>query len=69
VPYFGRIRRELDYATNELTISGRRVWAELAGSDPAVARRGVIDLLTGTEINRGRSYVLFESAVCEQLYG
>jgi hypothetical protein len=69
VPYFGRIRRELDYATSELTITGRRVWAKVAGPDPAVAGRGVIDLLTGTEIDRGRSYVRFESALCEQPYG
>jgi hypothetical protein len=61
VPYFGRIRRELDYTSNELTISGRRVWAELAGPDPAVAGRGVINVVTGTEINRGRSYVLLRA--------
>ena len=68
VPYFGRIRRAFDFRTNELTITGKRVEAELPGPDPRVSGRLQVDFDHGAELERGRGYAAFDSAVCSYLY-
>jgi hypothetical protein len=68
VPYFGRIRRAFDFTTNELTITGKRVEAELPGPDPRVSGRLQVDFDDGVEIERGSGYASFEAAVCSYLY-
>jgi hypothetical protein len=68
VPYFGRIRRAFDSTTSQLTITGKRVEAELPGPDPRVSGRLHVDFDDGIEVERGRGYADFDAAVCAHLY-
>lgn len=68
-PYWGHARRELDYRTNTVTLTGRRVVLPLSGQDAAKTGREVLDATTfDTLWESGRPFAGWEAAVCATIY-
>ena len=68
-PYWGHARRELDYRTNTVTLTGRRVVLPLPGQDAAKTGREVLDATTFDTLREsGRPFAGWEAAVCATIY-
>jgi hypothetical protein len=68
-PYGGRIHRVFDFTTGLVTVTGRSLFAELPGRDPATAGRYVYDPETDTfVVERGRTPTESEREICAYLY-
>ena len=67
--YEGDARRELDYRTNTITLTGRRLVLPLPGQDAAKTGREVIDATTFEILwESGRPLAGFEAEACAALY-
>jgi hypothetical protein len=67
--YEGHARRELDYRTNTVTLTGRRLVLPLPGQDAAKTGREVIDATTFEILwESGRPLSGFEAEACAALY-
>ena len=68
-PYWGHARREVDYRTNTVTLTGRRLVLPLPGQDAAKTGREVLDADTFDLIwESGRPLAGFEGEACAALY-
>ena len=69
VPYGGVVHRVFDYTTGLGTVTGRSLYAELPGRDPATAGRYVFDPESdGFLVERGRTPTESEAEICAYLY-
>ena len=69
VPYGGVVHRVFDYATGLVTVTGRSLYAQLPGRDPATAGRYVADPERDPFIvERGRTPTESEAEICAYLY-
>ena len=68
-PNWGHARRELDYRTNTVTLTGRRLVLPLPGQNAAKTGREVLDADTFDILwESGHALAGFETAACTALY-
>jgi hypothetical protein len=68
-PYWGHARRELDYRTNTVTLTGRRLVLPLPGQGAAKTGREELDATTfDIHWESGHTLAGFEAAACAALY-